>query len=138
MAEGMPVEQTGREPQGRVESQGGGMIAGLVLIVLGGVFFLQQGGYITMTDNWWALFIYLAAVACFANVWRSYRAAGALRAQASGSLVWGLILTAVASIFFFNLDWDRWWPVILIAVGAGIVGGNLLGNMTRKPDGSSG
>jgi hypothetical protein len=39
----------------------------------------------------------------------------------------------VASIFFFNLEWDRWWPVILIAVGVGIVAGNLLGNMTRKP-----
>ncbi len=120
----------------RGEGQGGSLIVGLVLIVLGVIFFLQQGGYITMTENWWSLFIYLAALASFANVWRAYRASGVFGSQAGGSLVWGLVLTAVASIFFFNLGWDRWWPVILIAVGVGIVAGNRLATMTRKPAGT--
>lgn len=138
MAEPMPVGQVGQDSPRRSEGQGGGMVAGLVLIVLGVLFFLQQGGYISMTENWWALFIYLAAAACFANVWRAYRAAGAFRAQAGGSLIWGLVLTAVASIFFFNLEWDQWWPVILIAVGVGIIGNNVFGTRTRKPDGAGG
>ena len=43
----------------------------------------------------------------------------------------GLASTVVATIFFFNLLWDLWWPVILVAVGVGIVVGNLLGALTR-------
>jgi len=136
MSDTMPVQHDESGPRRRGEGQGTGLIVGAVLILLGVAFFLEQGGYITMTDNWWALFIYLAAVASFANVWRSYRALGTFGSQAGGSLVWGLVLTVVASIFFFQLEWDKWWPVILIAIGAGIVAGSMLGTATRKPEGT--
>jgi hypothetical protein len=120
------------------DGQGASWIVGAVLIVLGIVFFLEQGGYVTLAGNWWALFIYLAAAAVFVNMWRAYRATGEFGRQATGSLVWGLVLTVVASIFLFDLVWDRWWPAILVAVGAGIIAGNVLGSATRKPDDTSG
>ena len=136
MSDTMPVRHDESGPRRRGEGQGATLIVGAVLILLGAVFFLEQGGYISMTDNWWALFIYLAAVASFANMWRSYRSSGTFGAQATGSLVWGLVLTVVGSIFFFELLWDRWWPVILIAIGVGIVAGNMLGTVTRKSEGT--
>jgi len=106
-------------------------MVGVILILLGLAFMLERVGVISMVGNWWAIFIYLAAFASFANVWRSQRANGRFTPAATASLVWGLVLTVVASIFLFSLSWDVWWPVILIAVGVGIVAGYLLGD--RKP-----
>jgi hypothetical protein len=34
-----------------------GWILGLVLIAMGGVFFLQNAGLPVLVGNWWALFI---------------------------------------------------------------------------------
>jgi drug/metabolite transporter (DMT)-like permease len=108
-------------------------VVGIVLILLGVAFLLENSGYVVLTGNWWALFIYLAAIASFANAWRSYRTQGEFGATATGSLTWGLVLTVIASIFLFNLVWDLWWPAILVAVGVGIVVGYLLGSLTRQP-----
>ncbi len=120
----------------RHDAQTTGWFAGVVLIVLGIAFILENAHYVTLTQNWWAVFLYLAAVASFANTWRSYRATGKFGATATGSLVWGMVFTVVASIFIFNLLWDTWWPAILIAVGSGILIGAALGRRTqdREPD----
>ena len=102
-----------------------GWVAGVVLIALGVTFILQQQGF--MIGNWWAAFIYIAAFANFANMVRSWRKEGRFSSAATGSLVGGLLLTTVASILFFNLRWDVWWPTILIAIGVGILVGAVLG-----------
>jgi uncharacterized integral membrane protein len=107
-------------------------LVGIVLILLGAAFLLENSGYLVLTRNWWAVFIYLAALASFANTWRSYRARGEFGATATGSLTWGLVFTVTASIFFFNLAWDMWWPAILVAVGVGIVVGQMLGSLTGR------
>jgi hypothetical protein len=46
----------------------------------------------------------------------------------SGQLVWGVVLLAVGLAFLLAnfgygawFDWGRWWPLILIAVGVGIL-----------------
>lgn len=102
-----------------------GWVGGVVLIALGVVFMAQQYGLVT--GNWWAIFIYLAAFANFANMVRSWRKDGRFGSAATGSLVGGLLLTTIASIFMFNLRWDIWWPAVLITIGIGIVAGSLLG-----------
>lgn len=107
-------------------------VVGVVLILLGVAFLLENSGFVDLTGNWWAVFIYLGAIASFANAWRSYRARGEFGATATGSLTWGLVLTVIATIFFFDLLWDVWWPVILVAVGVGIVAGYALGSLTRR------
>jgi drug/metabolite transporter (DMT)-like permease len=101
-------------------------IFGVILILLGVAFFLENAGYVVMTGNWWAVFIYLAAFASFANAWRSYHSKGEFGSTATGSLIWGLVLSVVATIFMFNLLWDQWWPAILVAIGVGIVVGYVL------------
>jgi len=122
------------QPRQKPDKQGGSWMIGIILILLGIAFLLEQGNYLDMTGNWWAVFIYLAAFASFANAWRSYRAAGEFGTSAGSSLTWGLVLVVVASIFLFNLSWDMWWPAILIAVGVGILAGYLLRSRTARPE----
>jgi hypothetical protein len=133
MSDTMPSQHGQPEPRHGRDKETTSWIVGVVLILLGAVFFLENAGYLALTGNWWAVFIYLGAAASFANAWRSYRAKGEFGSAATGSLIWGLVLTVVASIFLFNLLWDQWWPAILVAIGIGIVAGNLLGSRTRGP-----
>lgn len=126
MSDMSPVPVRSEEPRRRGE--GASWIVGLVLIVLGSVFMLERAGYVALTGNWWALFIYLAAAGSFVNAWRSRRDSGRFGTAATTSLVWGLVLTVVATILFLDLSWDVWWPGILVAVGLGIVTGYLLGD----------
>jgi len=134
MSDMTPAPHAG-SPVRHHDGEGSSWMIGVVLILLGLAFLLERAGVISMLGNWWSIFIYLAAFASLANAWRSYRA-HEFGSNASGSLVWGLVLVVVASIFMFNLSWDMWWPAIVIAIGAGIVAGTLIGNSLRKPGGT--
>lgn len=126
MADTVPVPEEPPHSRRRHDREATSWIVGIVLILLGVAFLLQNAGYVVLTGNWWAIFIYLAAIASFVNAWRSYRSQGEFGTKAAGSLTWGLVFTVVASIFLFNLSWDVWWPAILVAVGLGIVVGYVL------------
>ena len=92
-------------------------IAGLVLIILGIIFLVQNltGFYLA---NWWALFILIPTLGSFAAAGRAYRDAGNRFTPAvRGPLVGGVILLAVTCVFLFGLDWGRIWPVFLIIGG---------------------
>jgi drug/metabolite transporter (DMT)-like permease len=126
-----PAPDKGRDRRG----PGWAWVGGAVLIVIGVIFLLQQNFGLNMNWPWWALFIYLAAAANFANMWRYYKADGHFGKKATGALVGGLLLTDIASIFIFGgSSFDKWWPTILISIGAGIVIGGLLGSATKSPD----
>ncbi len=113
-------------------------IVGVILILLGAAFLLQQAGFDIFVGNWWTIFIYLLAVGSFYNMWRAYRASGSFGGQATASLTWGLVLAAVATIFLLDLAWSVWWPSILIVCGAGILIGELLRAGGRKSGGATG
>ena len=98
-------------------------VAGVALIVIGGVFLLSN-----LTDfylnNWWALFILIPASSNFGNAWRSYQKHGRLNRQARGSLTGGMILSLITVAFLFNLDWGLIWPLFLIIGGlSALLGG---------------
>lgn len=93
-------------------------LGGLGLVALGVVFLLHNLGYMVL-GNWWALFILLPAGGTFIGAAAAYREAGRLTPAVRGSLVAGSILTLVAAIFLFNLDWGLMWPLFIVIVGAG-------------------
>jgi hypothetical protein len=101
-----------------------GWVGGLILIVLGVVFMLQSAGI--MVGNWWTIFIYIPALVSFYNAIRSWRRDGRFSAAASGSFTGGLLLATVATILLFNAM-AVWWPMILVAIGFGLIAGSLLG-----------
>ena len=126
MAEIAPAPHGAPDTRKHGDKEATSWIIGVILILLGVAFFLENAGYVVLTGNWWAVFIYLAAFASFANAWRSYHSKGEFGSTATGSLIWGLVLSVVATIFMFNLLWDQWWPAILVAIGVGIVVGYVL------------
>jgi hypothetical protein len=96
---------------------GGRMIGALVLIGLGIVFLLMQNGVVMPNFNWWSLFIFIPGIALLAKSVAAYRHFGYLTQQARAAITGGTITTFVGSIFLFNLDWGKVWPVFIIIPG---------------------
>jgi len=112
-------------PKGGGSGQSGfGWVAGLILIVLGVVFMLQSAGI--MVGNWWTVFIYIPAGVSFYNTFRAWRRDGRFSASASGSFTGALLLSTVATLLLFDAM-TVWWPMILVAIGTGLIVGNVLG-----------
>jgi hypothetical protein len=125
-----PLSRAEWRAQRRAErraNRGGGApwILGAILIVLGVGFLAQAFGRIDFT-NWWALFIFIPAIGSFAAAWRRYQAAeGSVTSGALGSVIGGLVLSAVALAFLFNLNlglnWNLVWPLLLILGGLALL-----------------
>jgi peptidoglycan/LPS O-acetylase OafA/YrhL len=101
----------------------GTWIAGLILIVLGIAFLMQNMGTFSFPlRNWWALFILIPAFGALDTALRTYREAGnQLTAAARGSLLVGLVLTLVTASFLFELNWSYFGPALIILTGIGIL-----------------
>lgn len=98
----------------------GSWVAGAVLILVG-LFIMLQNLALFQLNNWWALFILIPAVGAFGNAGRTYQRGGTLSAAARASLISGFILTMVAAVFLFNLNWNILGPVLLILGGVGLL-----------------
>lgn len=90
-------------------------IGGITLILLGGIFLLQQNRLIAF-DNWWAVFVMIPAVILAGSAWSLYRAGG-WGPPVIGPLVGAIATTTVAVLLLLDLDWGRLWPVFLIIAG---------------------
>ena len=123
-----------RPPDDRRDRSGGlsenaAWIGGGLLILLGFIFLAENFGF-PLPDNWWAVFVLIPAVIAFNTAWTIYRRNNRqVTTAARGALVSGLILTALALALFFDFDFGKYWPVILIALGVAVIAGNLW----RKP-----
>lgn len=95
-------------------------IGGIVLVLLGLVFLAQNFGYV-MPDNWWAVFLLIPAVGAFIAASEVYRAHGQLGGEGTAALLGGIVFAGMAVMFFFDIGWGLFWPLILIAIGAGIL-----------------
>ncbi len=114
--------------EARRESRGSsGWIGGVVLIVLGLIFLLQNFSNFEL-QNWWALFILIPAVSSFANAWNAYRDNdNQLTSAVTRPLLSGTVLTFIAAIFLFGIDFGLFWPVLIILGGLMILFNGLLG-----------
>jgi hypothetical protein len=107
----------------RWEKHGGGrsgLIWGVILILLGGVFMLQNAGF-RMTDNWWAIFILIPAFWSYVGAWDSYREGNRLTRHAAGKLTGGVLLTVIALVFLFGVAMESVWPLLLIVGGVALI-----------------
>jgi hypothetical protein len=93
-------------------------MAGVVLILIGGMFLLANvtGVYI---HNWWAFFLLIPVIANFGSALRQYREYGRFTDAARGSLMGGLFMLTVFSIFIFGWSWGTMWPLFIIVFGIG-------------------
>jgi hypothetical protein len=94
-----------------------GMTGGLILIVLGVLFFLAQQDYISW-DKWWAYFLIgLGGIFILESFIRILRPG--YGRDFAGKLIAGAILIAIGASGIFGVV--SWWPLILIAVGIVII-----------------
>ena len=98
-------------------------IAGVILIILGGAFLMQNMGKFSFPfTNWWALFILIPAIGAFERALHSYREANnQMTSQVSGSILVGIVLSLVTLGFLFNIGWTYFGPALIILVGLGIL-----------------
>ncbi len=97
--------------------------AGLILIAIGVLFLVSNTTGFSL-HNWWALFILIPAFSNFGSALNNYQSNGRLTRSGRGSLTGALILTLIASVFLFDLDWGLVWPVFLIIGGlSALLGG---------------
>jgi hypothetical protein len=112
-----PINNTQPEPLDRHEARrqhhearreflggsGGGLtwVAGVILILLGVAFLLQNIGTFSIPlENWWALFILIPALGAFDTARRIYRKSGnQFTASACSSALGGVILTLITASF---------------------------------------
>lgn len=129
-------EQSNHEPlsrrqarrQRRAESRGDWVI-GAILIVLGGLFLMQNMGTFRIPiSNWWALFILIPAFAAFERAWRMYRDMGnQMTSQMSGPVLTGIVLTLLTLGFLINIGWTYFGPILIILVGLGMLFSGVFG-----------
>jgi hypothetical protein len=95
---------------------GSRLFVGLVLVVIGVIFLLQQIGSFSL-QNWWALFILIPAFGSFSSAWVAYRSSGRINEGVRAGLGGGLIVFVLALMFLFNLDWSIYWPLMVLVPG---------------------
>jgi len=112
----------------------GTWIVGAILVLLGGVFLLQNLGVTGIYfSNWWALFILIPAFGALERGLHSFREAGnQLTAGARGSFFTGFILLLVTIIFLFNLNWTYVGPIVLVLAGLGILLNGMLSKVANE------
>jgi peptidoglycan/LPS O-acetylase OafA/YrhL len=123
-----PISRREARRQRRAQSQGGWII-GVILIILGGLFLMQNmGAYNFPITSWWALFILIPAIGAFERAVRYYRDANnQMTSQVSGSALVGLVLTLVTAGFIFNIGWTFFGPALIILAGLGILFNGMIG-----------
>lgn len=97
---------------------------GLLFVALGLLLALRFNLAHDLSFHWWACFIVLPALLFFAGAWWLARRRFSGR-FALALLGLGLVVFTVAGIFLLNLNWDLWWPLMLITPGLTLIGAGL-------------
>jgi hypothetical protein len=105
----------------------GGWITGLVLILIGLIFLLQNFSMLRL-NNWWALFLLIPAIGSFVSAYENYRSNQRITAAGRGPLIGGTILLFLVVVFLFGLDLGTLWPVFLVIGGLVLLLGGLMRN----------
>lgn len=95
-------------------------LGGFILVALGLVFLVQNFGY-ELPESWWTIFLLIPAAGAFFAAWSSYQSEGKLTGESTAALLGGITLTALAVTFIFGFDWGLFWPLVLVAIGGGIL-----------------
>lgn len=106
----------------RRERWGGAPIGAIILLILGVVLLAQNFGVLTLPQNWWAFFLLIPAAGSLVAAVRHYQGAGGnVTGEVIGSLISTAIFTALWAAFFFEFGWGLFWPILLIAIGIGLL-----------------
>ena len=95
-------------------------LGGIIVLALGLVFLADNFGY-HLPHNWWAVLILIPAAALLVTAVRFYRADASMSGRAVGPAIGGIVLLLIALAIFFGINWGLFWPLLLVAMGVGII-----------------
>ena len=96
-------------------------IGAVILVIVGLVLLAENFGFEPM-ENWWALFLLIPAVGALVAAIRNYRDSGdRVTGDVVGSLIAAAIFAGLCVAFLFDFGWSLFWPILLIAIGLGIL-----------------
>ncbi len=97
-------------------------IVGLAVVAVGLVFLARNFGMdLPLPDRWWAIFILVPAAAALVSAARYFRLDGRFSSRVAGAVTVGVLMLTTALILFLDLEWDKFWPLMVIIVGLGIL-----------------
>jgi hypothetical protein len=123
----LPTIQSPMGPNPSHRAGVGGWVTGLVLVLVGLIFLLQNFSMLRL-NNWWALFLLIPTIGSFASAYENYRLQRRFTAAGRGSLIGGVILLFLTLVFLFGLDLGTLWPVFLVIGGLALLLGGLMRN----------
>jgi hypothetical protein len=111
------VEESGKTAVGKARASGiasvSGLLPGLILLLLGIIFFLHQLGALSKDEGWQYFLVGLGVIFLIeAWVHEINPAKGRPRA---GRIIAGFVLIITGLAFLFGST--RWWPLVLIVLG---------------------
>lgn len=112
-------ERVEQQENKKSKSRSGTWALGLAVVLVGGVLLARNLGvdfFFLHLDNWWALFILVAAVGPLQQAYVIYRREGWSMSVAN-SLVSAAFILAIALIFLLDLSFFTWWPIFVILGG---------------------
>ncbi len=92
------------------ERKAPGVFLGLILILLGILFFLSSEGWLHWGE-WWQFFLVGLGVIFLVDYW--------VHRQGVGRIIAGFVLIFIGLAFILGVG--NWWPLILIIVGLAIL-----------------
>ena len=95
-----------------------GLFWGMLLILLGVLFYVQARGWFS-EDRWWQYFLIGLGAIFIVDALVHY--VRRISYGIYGRLIAGAVLVVVG-LAFLN-GWDNWWPIVLIAAGVAILAG---------------
>ena len=88
-------------------------------MLLGGLFLLETLGLLRLPGTWGSLVLLVPALVLVRTaVTRSRAAGGRLTAEARGALTGAVCLGVVVLLVLLDLDWGRWWPILVVLAGS--------------------
>ena len=103
-------------PKHSSRRNGNRFLLGLILVIAGILFLLQQTGNFSL-HNWWALFIFIPAFGSFSTAWIAFQRENRINEAVRAAAGSGLIIFTVAILFLFDLNWGLWWPLMILIPG---------------------
>ena len=100
-------------------------LGGVALVLLGVVFTAVNLLGIGQLENWWSGFILLPGILFLGLGRMMWWGNGRFAFLPRFSTGLGLVITTVALMFLFGLNWELWWPMMIVVPGvaAWLLGG---------------
>jgi hypothetical protein len=88
-----------------------------ILIMVGIILLIQNISPIPLHLNWWAAFIYIPVLGSLVSAFNSFEKSGKFDAAVRSSLGGVIVVGTIATMLLLGVDWQQWWPLVLIAPG---------------------